>query len=68
MADVACQWLANYPIAMLASPCWEEGAMVDPIARAKDVSNALAEFKSHQDWEVEHPGRLWDEPKQKVPN
>jgi hypothetical protein len=40
----------------------------DPIARAKDVSNALAEFKSHQDWEVEHPGQLWDEPKQKVPN
>jgi hypothetical protein len=40
----------------------------DPIARAKDVSSALAEFKSHQDWEVEHPGRLWDEPKQKVPN
>ena len=29
MADVPCQWLANYPIAMLASPCWEEGAMVD---------------------------------------
>ena len=25
----AVSWLANYPIAMLASPSWEEGAMVD---------------------------------------
>jgi len=40
----------------------------DPIARAKDVSNALAEFKTHQQWEVEHPGRLWDEPKRQAPN
>jgi hypothetical protein len=40
----------------------------DPIARAKDVSNALAEFKSHQEWEVEHPGQLWDEPKRQIPN
>jgi hypothetical protein len=40
----------------------------DPIARAKDVSNALAEFKSHQEWEVEHPGQLWDEPKRQAPN
>jgi len=40
----------------------------DPIARAKDVSNALAEFKSHQDWELEHPGQFWGEPKQRIPN
>jgi hypothetical protein len=40
----------------------------DPIARAKDVSNALAEFKIHQQWEVEHPGQLWDEPKRQAPN
>jgi len=40
----------------------------DPIARAKDVSNALAEFKTHQQWEVEHPGQLWDEPKRQAPN
>src|SRR5580704_8258933 len=40
----------------------------DPIARAKDVSNALAEFKGHQEWEVEHPGQLWDEPKRQAPN
>ena len=31
----------------------------DPIARAKDVSNALAEFKSHQEWEVGNPGRSY---------
>lgn len=40
----------------------------DPVARAKDVSNALAEFKNHQEWEVEHPGQFWGEPKQKTPN
>jgi hypothetical protein len=40
----------------------------DPVARAKDVSNALAEFKTHQQWEVEHPGQLWDEPKRQAPN
>jgi len=40
----------------------------DPIARAKDVSNALAEFKNHQEWEVEHPGQFWGEPKRQIPN
>jgi hypothetical protein len=40
----------------------------NPIARAKDVSDALAEFKSHQDWEVEHPGELWGVPKRRIPN
>jgi hypothetical protein len=40
----------------------------DPIARAKDVSNALAEFKSHQEWEVGHPGQFWGEPKRQIPN
>jgi hypothetical protein len=40
----------------------------DPIARAKDVSNALAEFKGHQEWEAEHPGQLWDDPKRQAPN
>jgi hypothetical protein len=40
----------------------------NPIARAKDVSNALAEFKIHQQWEVDHPGQLWDEPKRQAPN
>jgi hypothetical protein len=39
----------------------------NPIARAKDVADALAEFKSHQDWEVEHPGELWGEPKRRIP-
>jgi hypothetical protein len=40
----------------------------DPTARAKDVSNALAEFKSHQEWEVGHPGQFWGDQKQKIPN
>jgi hypothetical protein len=40
----------------------------DPIARAKDVSDALAEFKKHQEWEVENPGKLWDDPKRQIPN
>ncbi len=40
----------------------------NPIARAKDVLDALAEFKSHQDWEVEHPGELWGVPKRRIPD
>ena len=40
----------------------------DPTARAKDVSNALAEFKSHQEWEAGHPGQFWGDQKQKIPN
>jgi len=40
----------------------------NPIARAKVVSDALAEFKSHQDWEVEHRGEFWGDPKRRIPN
>jgi hypothetical protein len=40
----------------------------NPITRAKDVSEALAEFNKHQEWEVEHPGQLWGEPKRQIPN
>ena len=40
----------------------------DPIARAKDVSEALSEFKKHQEWEVKNPGKLWDDPKRQIPN
>jgi hypothetical protein len=35
----------------------------DPIAQAKYVNEALAEFLSHQVWEHAHPGQLWDTPK-----
>jgi hypothetical protein len=38
----------------------------DPAARAKDVSDVLAEFKSHQDWELDHPGQLWDVPNRRI--
>ena len=40
----------------------------NPITRAKDVSDALSEYKKHQDWEIEHPGQFWDEPKRQIPN
>jgi len=40
----------------------------DPTARAKDVAGVLAEFKTHQDWEVKHPGQLWDTPTGRIPN
>lgn len=40
----------------------------DSIARARAVSEALAEFKNHQKWEVEHPGQFWGEQKRQVPN
>ena len=36
----------------------------DPIARDKNVKDALAEFLGHQLWEKSHPGQLWDAPKQ----
>jgi len=36
----------------------------DPIARDKNVKDALAVFLDHQLWEKSHPGQLWDEPKQ----
>ena len=35
----------------------------DPIARAKNVNEALAEFVEHQLLELSHPGQLWDLPK-----
>jgi len=35
----------------------------DPIARDKNVKDALAEFLGHQLWEKSHPGQLWDAPK-----
>lgn len=40
----------------------------NPIIRAKNASDALAEYKKHQDWEVEHPGQFWDEPKRQIQN
>ena len=36
----------------------------DPIARDKNVKDALAEYLGHQLWEKSHPGHMWDEPKQ----
>ncbi len=35
----------------------------DPVAQAKYVNEALAEFLDHQLWERVHPGQLWDVPK-----
>lgn len=35
----------------------------DPIARDKNVREALDEFLGHQLWEKSHPGQLWDVPK-----
>jgi hypothetical protein len=35
----------------------------DPVAKAKFVNEALAEFLRHQLWEKENPGQLWDVPK-----
>jgi hypothetical protein len=32
----------------------------DPVAQAKYVNEALAEFLDHQLWERVHPGQLWD--------
>jgi hypothetical protein len=32
----------------------------DPVAQAKYVNEALAEFLDHQLWEKGHPGQLWD--------
>ena len=34
-------------------------------AQAKNVTEILAEFLQHQTWEQNHPGELWDSPKQK---
>jgi hypothetical protein len=36
---------------------------VDPTARAKNVTDALAVYREHQLWEREHPGELWDIPR-----
>jgi len=35
----------------------------DPLARDKNVKDALEEFLGHQVWEKAHPGQLWDAPK-----
>ncbi len=35
----------------------------DPVAQARYVNEALAEFLDHQLWEKAHPGQLWDAPK-----
>ena len=35
----------------------------NPVAQAKFVNEALAEFLDHQLWEKSHPGKLWDAPK-----
>ena len=35
----------------------------DPVAQAKYVNEALAEFLDHQLWEKAHPGQLWDAPR-----
>jgi hypothetical protein len=35
----------------------------NPVARARDVSEALAAFRKNQLWEQDNPGRLWDAPK-----
>jgi hypothetical protein len=40
----------------------------DPVAQAKYVNQALAEFLSHQLWEQSHPGQLWDAPTSSPPN
>jgi hypothetical protein len=37
---------------------------ISPIARDKNVKDALAEYLGHQLWEKSHPGHMWDEPKQ----
>src|SRR5258707_10279630 len=34
-----------------------------PASRAKTVAEALELFKEHQDWELGHPGELWDLPR-----
>lgn len=34
----------------------------DPAMRDKNVRDELALFLSHQLWEKEHPGQLWDAP------
>ena len=31
----------------------------DPVARDRNVKNALDEFLAHQLWEKSHPGQLW---------
>ena len=35
----------------------------DPIARDRNVKDALGLFLEHQLWEKRHPGELWDAPK-----
>jgi hypothetical protein len=40
----------------------------EPSTRAKNVSEALAEFKKLQEQEVGHPGKLRDEPARQIPD
>jgi hypothetical protein len=41
-----------------------DGANVkDPTLQAKSVAEAIAVYREHQDWELAHPGELWDTPK-----
>jgi hypothetical protein len=39
------------------------GTANDPVARDKNVKDALDIFLQHQLWEKAHPGELWDAPK-----
>jgi hypothetical protein len=34
----------------------------DAQAQAKNVAEAMATYGDHQNWEVMHPGQLWDSP------
>ena len=36
----------------------------DPLARDKNVKDELRVFLEHQLWEKQHPGELWDAPRQ----
>ncbi|MFZ0423985.1 MAG: hypothetical protein WAL80_14005 [Xanthobacteraceae bacterium] len=33
----------------------------DPAMQAKNVGDAMATFQEHQNWELAHPGLLWDD-------
>jgi Protein of unknown function (DUF1488) len=40
----------------------------DPVARDRNVNDALASFLNHQLWETAHPGKMWDEKGSTFPN
>jgi hypothetical protein len=46
----------------------DSGTAHDPAVRDKNVEDALALFLSHQLWEKEHLGKMWDEPGSAFPN